>query len=37
MKSLLEKLKYFFKTIYVVLFVNAKNRYEEEKKLEKNL
>lgn len=36
MKSLLEKVKDFFRVIYVVLFVDSKNRYAEEKKLEEN-
>lgn len=29
MKALLEKVKYFFRVIYVVLFIDSKNRYEE--------
>lgn len=39
MKVLLEKVKYFFRTIYVVLFTEAKNRYEvyEEEIKENNL
>lgn len=39
MKVLLEKVKYFFRTIYVALFVEAKNRYEvyEEEIKENNL
>lgn len=36
MKVLLKKVKYFFRVIYVVLFVDAKNRYEVYEKV-KNL
>lgn len=36
MKALLEKVKYFFKVIYAVWFVDSKNRYEECKE-DKNL
>lgn len=39
MKALLEKVKYFFKVIYAVWFVDSKNRYKEieDKNLENNL